>query len=67
MADDVADHHELLKAEEVGELLEVDASTVRRWINSGYLPAVQLPGLRPRYRVKRSDAEALKARAVTPG
>lgn len=61
---DQSDH--LLSPEEVADLLEVDASTVRRWIVAGHLPAIRLPGLRPRYRVRHEDARALGAQPVKP-
>ena len=63
---DAADTNQILNADEVADLLQVDASTVRRWIVSGYLAAERLPGRRPRYRVRRADAEALRQQPVTP-
>jgi excisionase family DNA binding protein len=51
----------LLTIAEVAKRLRVDATTVRRWINSGTLEAVSLPHLNKRqsYRVKQSTISAL--------
>ncbi len=56
---------EFLTPDQVAELLEVDGSTVRRWISRGYLPARQLPGPRGRYRVNKADALALGQQPAT--
>jgi len=52
---------DLLKPWEVGAILRVDESTVRRWIKIGVLPAVLLPrtGKRRIYLVKRSTMKTL--------
>ena len=34
----------LLKAKDVAALLDVDGSTVRRWIADGHLPSIKTPG-----------------------
>lgn len=45
---------ELMTVHEVAKMLRVDDTTVRRWIKSGALEAVELPHLSKRrgYRVK---------------
>lgn len=63
---EATDESEMLTAEEVAAELGVDPSSVRRWIAAGELPATRLPGLRPRYRVKRADVEAWRPRLVKP-
>lgn len=47
---------DLLTVNEVAKLLRVDATTVRRWINSGALTCITLPhrGNREVHRIKRS-------------
>lgn len=52
---------ELLTVAEFAEILRVDDTTVRRWIVSGALSAVQLPhsGKRRAYRIRRSTMQAL--------
>ena len=51
---------DLLTIAEVAKHLRVDATTVRRWINSGALEAVVLPGRqRHFYRIKRSTMDRL--------
>lgn len=51
----------LLTVREVATLLRVDDTTVRRWISSGAMKAVELPHVRSRhvYRVKESTLAAL--------
>lgn len=53
----------LLTPREVADLLRVDATTVRRWITIGALPAVTLPGagIQRAYRIQRSAIEAILA------
>ncbi len=52
---------ELLTVHEVGQILRVDDTTVRRWIKNGILEAVSLPhkGVRTAYRIRRSTVDAL--------
>jgi excisionase family DNA binding protein len=52
---------ELLTVAEVANILRVDGTTVRRWIQGGALKAVTLPhrNKRQAYRVRREDIEAL--------
>lgn len=50
----------LLTPRQVGEILQVDERTVRRWIDRGLLPGVELPGrgrAGKELRVKQSDLE----------
>jgi excisionase family DNA binding protein len=54
----------VMSPKQVAALLGVSATAVRRWINVGFLPATRLPGMRPRYSVKRKDALALLDRPV---
>ena len=49
-----------LTAEEVAELANVSASTVRRWAKRGQIAASQLPG-RGMLRFRRADVEAMLA------
>jgi len=51
----------LLTVSEVGTLLRVDDTTVRRWVKNGVLEAVSLPhvGLRQAYRIKRETVDKL--------
>ena len=56
--------HADMTPEQVAGLLGTTASTVRRWVASGFLRARRLPGPRPRYRIARVDAlEKLHATA----
>ncbi len=52
----------MLTTREVAELLQVDLSTVTRWIRYGRLPAIRTPG--GQYRVRREDVERLLGRPV---
>jgi excisionase family DNA binding protein len=47
---------DLLTVGEVAQILRVDTTTVRRWVNQGALEAVVLPHMNKRqaYRIKRS-------------
>lgn len=54
--------NELITVREVARQLNVEGSTVRRWIKNGSLEAVELPsGLSARksYRIKRSVLDAI--------
>jgi len=61
MPEQPAEHPDPMTPEQAARLFEVDASTVRRWIASGFLSARRLPGPRPRYRISRAAALALLA------
>ena len=52
---------DLLTVHEIAQRLRVDATTVRRWIKSGVLPAITLPsrGKRQVYRIKQEDLDAI--------
>jgi excisionase family DNA binding protein len=51
---------DLLTTSEVAQILRVDISTIRRWINEGALDAVILPGkARHRYRIRKSTIDTL--------
>lgn len=54
-------HSDLLTISEVARLLRVDDTTVRRWIQSGALDAVLLPGRgqRKTHRIKSTTLENL--------
>lgn len=43
--------------DEVAELLKVHRETIRRWIVSGKLHAIQLPSERGSYRISEQDYE----------
>lgn len=45
----------MLTVRQVAEHLSVDEKTVRRWIQRGELIALNIGGLRPEYRVSRSN------------
>lgn len=61
LTDTHAHDAELLTVREVSKIFRLDASTVRRWIKIGKIPAVELPhaGKRTVYRVKRATMEKL--------
>jgi len=59
----VGEQDRWLTVEQVGELLQVNAETVRRWIRSGELPVLDLGGTKTGYRILRRDLDAyIKAR-----
>lgn len=49
----------LLTTSEVADLFRVDRSTIRRWVDSGELEAITLPGERGLKRYRRTDIEAI--------
>ncbi len=53
--------NDLLTVAEVGRILRVDDTTVRRWIKQGALEAISLPHVNERqaYRVRRSTLEQM--------
>ena len=51
-----------LTVAQVAEELQVDQETVRRWIRSNELKALNLGGRRPDYRLRRDDLEAFIGR-----
>ena len=51
---------ELLRVKDAAKMLEVDPSTLRRWINLGLIDAVKLPS--GQYRIRREDVEGLLRR-----
>lgn len=55
------ENKDILTVHEIAEMLRVDDTTVRRWIQHGILKAVNLPSLgkRQSYRVKRETVEKL--------
>ena len=57
---------DLLTVHEVAQALRVDDTTVRRWIKSGALEAIELPHTNKRcaYRVKRDTLDALLTSAA---
>jgi excisionase family DNA binding protein len=52
---------ELLTVSEVADILRVDSTTVRRWVNNGILDAISLPHANKRcaYRIKRETVDRL--------
>lgn len=54
-----------LTVDAVAEIFGVDRETVMRWIRSGRLPAVVLPGGR-RYRIRREDLDTALRPASEP-
>lgn len=52
---------DLLTVSEVGDVLRVDDTTIRRWIKNGAIDAIVLPHVNERqaYRVKRSTLDAI--------
>jgi excisionase family DNA binding protein len=60
---------ELLTAREVASILRVDHTTVRRWIHSGALEAIELPhkSKRRAYRIRRTTLDkVLNELAASP-
>lgn len=55
---------EFLTTDEVADMLAVDPSTVRRWIEAGRLPACKPAG---GWRILRSDVEAMLRASSTAG
>lgn len=55
---------DLLTTDEIGDILKVQPATVRTWINSGKLPAIDLEGS---YRVYRRDLEDFLAQRYKRG
>ena len=51
---------ELLRVTDAAKMLEVDPSTIRRWINLGLIEAVKLPS--GQYRIRREDVDKLLRR-----
>ncbi len=53
--------NDLLTVAEVAQILRVDDTTVRRWIQLGALEAITLPHVQKRhaYRIKRATLEQL--------
>jgi len=49
----------LLTTSEVADLFRVDRSTIRRWVDSGQLESITLPGDRGLKRYRRADIEAI--------
>jgi excisionase family DNA binding protein len=58
-----------LTTSEVAKRYKVDTETVRRWIRSGRLPAINLApgGVRARFRVRESDLENFEKLLAVPG
>lgn len=52
----------LLTAEEVAEVLRVAPLTIRRWVASGKLAAIKLPG--GQIRVRKADVESILSGAA---
>ena len=50
---------DLLTVEQIAEALDLSAQTIRNWIKSGNLPAVQVKHV---YRIKREDFDAMLSR-----
>lgn len=57
----MSEAQDLLTVHEIGQILRVDDTTVRRWIKNGILDAIALPhqGKRQAYRVKNTVLDAL--------
>lgn len=47
----------MLTVKQVARRMSVDEATVRRWIQSGDLRAVNIGRIRPEYRIRPSDLE----------
>ena len=60
-------YEELLTVREVAQRLRVDDTSVRRWIKTGILEAVELPrgGKRHSYRIKQSVFEKIMGQEAT--
>lgn len=58
-----------LTTSEVAKRYKVDTETVRTWIRSGRLPAINLTpnGMRARFRVRESDLENFEKLLAVPG
>lgn len=52
---------ELLTIKEAARVFRLDASTIRRWIKTGQIPAIELPHSQKRtvYRIRRRVIDAL--------
>jgi excisionase family DNA binding protein len=51
------DQVQWLTVDEVAQMLRVTDETVRRWIRRGELPALNVGGARPDYRLQRGELE----------
>ena len=49
---------EWLTVEQVAELLQINAETVRRWIRGGELPVLDIGGPKAGYRIRRDALDA---------
>lgn len=58
--------NDLLKAPEVGELLNVSGETVRRWAKEGRIAHVKLPSGKLRFRREDVDAALRTIEPTTP-
>ena len=57
---------EWLTVEQVAQLLQVNAETVRRWIRNGDLPVLDVGGPRTGYRIRRDALDAFMGRRYGP-
>jgi excisionase family DNA binding protein len=57
----------LLTTSEVAEVFRVDRTTITRWVMTGRLKAIALPGRRGLLRYRKSDIEAILAAEQPPG
>lgn len=58
---------DLMTISEVAQLLRVDGTTVRRWVQQGALEAIVLPHMNKRqaYRIKRETVSKIWGRSAT--
>jgi excisionase family DNA binding protein len=54
-------YEKLLTPKQVAKILNVDETTIRRWIKEGYIEAVKLPGSGSRkyHRIRKSTVDTI--------
>lgn len=57
------EQEKMLTTTEVAEMFGVSSMAVRRWINSGKLKALTIPGQRKVIRIPLSEVEALQQKS----
>jgi excisionase family DNA binding protein len=54
-------YEKLFTVRQVARILQVDDTTIRKWIKNGEIEAILLPGgrLKKRYRIRKSTVDAI--------